>query len=135
MHIKFWFSFFSGSNAPFERWRKLKLLFKTVRQHNSTETAQQNFVKLFTYEGNNVLMCIFTKNAYFIFFRSNLYPFWTLAKIILCYSDETGFLSNCPSLMLGTAICCIQHSQPMLERGVCEFAHSFFHIFEKWTSK
>ena len=29
--------------------------------------------------------------------------------------------------MLGIAICCIQHSQAMLERGVCELAHSFFH--------
>ena len=25
------------------------------------------------------------------------------------------------------AIHCIQHSQAMLERGVCELAHSFFH--------
>ena len=38
------------------------------------------------------------------------------------------FLSDCPSLMLGSAIHCIQHSQAMLERGVCEFAHSFFHL-------
>ena len=30
--------------------------------------------------------------------------------------------------MLGIAIHCIQHSQAMLERGVCELAHSFFHI-------
>ena len=37
------------------------------------------------------------------------------------------FLSDCPSLMLGIAIYCIQHSQAMLERGVCELPHSFFH--------
>ena len=37
------------------------------------------------------------------------------------------FLSDCPSLMLGIAIRCIQHSQAMLERGVCELDHSFFH--------
>ena len=37
------------------------------------------------------------------------------------------FLSDFPSLMLGIAIHCIQHSQAMLERGVCELAHSFFH--------
>ena len=36
------------------------------------------------------------------------------------------FLSDCPSLMLGIAIHCIQHSQAMLEPGVCELAHSFF---------
>ena len=58
--------------------------------------------------------------------KSNLYPFWTVAKIILCISDETGFLSDCPLLMLGIAIRCIQHSQAMLEHGVCELAHSFF---------
>ena len=38
------------------------------------------------------------------------------------------FLSDCPSLMLEIAIHCIQHSQAMLERGVCELAHSFFHF-------
>ena len=36
------------------------------------------------------------------------------------------FLSHCQSLMLGIAIHYIQHSQAMLERGVCELAHSFF---------
>ena len=30
--------------------------------------------------------------------------------------------------MLGIAIHCIQHTQAMLERGVCELAHSFFHL-------
>ena len=39
----------------------------------------------------------------------------------------TGFLSDCPSLMLGIAIRCIQHSQAMFERGLGELAHSFFH--------
>ena len=34
-------------------------------------------------------------------------------------------------LMLGIAIHCIQHSQAMLERGVCELPHSFFHVFGK----
>ena len=29
--------------------------------------------------------------------------------------------------MLGIAIRCIQHSQAMLECGVCELTHSFFH--------
>ena len=31
--------------------------------------------------------------------------------------------------MLGIAIHCIQHSQAMMERGVCDLAHSFFHYF------
>ena len=38
------------------------------------------------------------------------------------------FLSDCQSLMLGIVIHCIQHSQAMLERGVCELADSFFHF-------
>ena len=37
------------------------------------------------------------------------------------------FLSDYLSLILGIVIHCIQHSQAMLERGVCELAHSFFH--------
>ena len=40
----------------------------------------------------------------------------------------SSFLSDCPSLMLGIAIHCIQHSQAMFERGLCELAHSFFHF-------
>ena len=31
--------------------------------------------------------------------------------------------------MLGIAIHCIQHSQVILERGVCELTHSFFHCY------
>ena len=46
---------------------------------------------------------------------------------------KSHFLSDCPSLMLGIAIHCIQHSQAMLERGVCELAHSFFHFSCSWT--
>ena len=57
----------------------------------------------------------FYSKCLFDLFKEQLYPFWTLAKIILCNSDEPGFLSDCPSLMLGIAI----HSQAMLERGVC----------------
>ena len=107
---------------------KMKDTTETVLQHNSTETAQQNFIKLCSYEGHNVkFIWICTGNAELIFLRSNLYPFWTLTKIILCNTDEISFLSDCPSLMLEIAIRCIQHSQAMLERGVCELAHSFFH--------
>ena len=46
---------------------------------------------------------------------------WGMRACSLCFS-----LSDCPSLMLGISIHCIQHSQAILERGVCEFAHSFF---------
>ena len=37
------------------------------------------------------------------------------------------FFVRLPVIMLGIAIHCIQHSQAMLERRVCELAHSFFH--------
>ena len=44
--------FFIGLTPLFnlEILPKLKILLKTVRQHNSTEIAQQNFVKLCSYE-------------------------------------------------------------------------------------
>ena len=50
-----------------------------------------------------------------------------MVKISLCKSDGTGFLSDCPSLKFGIAIRCIQYSEAMLERGVCELAHYLFH--------
>ena len=40
---------------------------------------------------------------------------------------DYDFLSDCPSLMLGIAICYMQQCQAMLECGVCELAHYFFH--------
>ena len=56
---------------------------------------------------------------YAVFQEMLIWSFWGAIYI--------PFLSDCPSLMLGIAIHCIQHSQAMLERGVCELAHSFFH--------
>ena len=48
--------FFAGSNAPFwtSNLTKMKDTTETVGQHYSTETAQQNWVKLCSYEGHNV---------------------------------------------------------------------------------
>ena len=43
-----------------------------------------------------------------------MYTFWTLDKIILCNSDETGY---------------------PFERGVCELAHSFFHYCQRNSSE
>ena len=50
----------------------------------------------------------FFRKCWFDHLRSKLYPFWNLAKIILCNSNETGFLFDCPSLMLGITIRCMQ---------------------------
>ena len=60
------------------------------------------------------------------------YAFWQ-EMLIWSFSGAIyiPFLSDCPLLMLGIAIHCIQHSQAMLERGVCELAHSFFHCIMK----
>ena len=58
---------------------------------------------------------------------------WRYAFYGKCWFDPfkgqfiSPFLSDCPSLMLGIAIHCIQHSQAMMDRGVCELAHSFVH--------
>ena len=40
---------------------------------------------------------------------------------------DYDFLSDCSSVMHDIIICYVQHSQAMLEHGVCELAHSFFH--------
>ena len=37
------------------------------------------------------------------------------------------FLSDCPSQIYDVAIRYVQYCQAMLERGICELAHSFFH--------
>ena len=80
-------------------------------QRNSFETARQNFVKLCSYEGHNVQICIFTGNADLILLRSNLYPLFFQLPVTNAW--------NCHSLYTA-----------MLEHGVCELAHSFFHCFQ-----
>ena len=67
--------FFLGAMPLFElrNLTKMKDSTETVGQHNATETAQQNCVKLCSYEGHNVWICIFTGNADLILLRSNLY--------------------------------------------------------------
>ena len=108
-----------------EIWPKWKIL-KTILQRNSTETFNRiswHFVVM------KDIMCRYAflqEMLIWSFLRSNLYPFWTLVKIIFETGFQTGFLSDCPSLMLGIAIPCLQHSQAILEHGVCELAHSFF---------
>ena len=64
----------------------------------------------------------------FDLFKEQIISLWTLAKIF-CATQMKLVLSDCSSLMFGIAIRCIQHSQAMLERGLCELAHSFFHSF------
>ena len=86
MHIywKFLFILFLGI-TPFFNFRnlaKMKDTTGTACQRNSSETAQQNFVKLFSYEGHNLYMRISTGNFYSFFFRSYaLFELRNLAKM------------------------------------------------------
>ena len=85
-----------------EIWPKLKALLKTVRQFKSTHPLNRiswNFVVM---KDMPIVMC---RKAFLQeMLIWSFYPFWTLAKIILCNLDETGFLSDCLLLMLGIAI-------------------------------
>ena len=56
---------FLGSYAPFElrNSAKIKKKLLTDCQRNSSETPQQNLVKLCTYEGHTVYMFIFTEHS------------------------------------------------------------------------
>ena len=53
-------------------------------------------------------------------------PLKPLNRISWNFVVMKDILSDSPSLMLGIAIRCIQHSQAILKRGVCKLAHSFF---------
>ena len=152
---------------------------ETVGRLNSSETAQQNFLKLCSNEEHYMQMCISTGHFDSIFFWEQCpffnFEIWRKWKILLkllvsttplkplnriawnfvvmkvkcvdkhfyrkCWFDPfkeqfiSPFLSDCTSLKLGIAIHCIQHSQAMLERGVCELAHSFFHFKRKYDNK
>ena len=113
-------TFFLGV-TPFlnlENWRKWKILLKQLVSTTPLKPLNRiawNFVVM------NDIMC---RCAF-------------LQKMLVDPFEEqiiSPFLSDCPSLMLGIAIHYIQHSQAMLERGVCELAHSFFHFsFDLFT--
>ena len=66
---------------------------ETVCQRNSTETAPQNFVKLCSYEGQNVKICIFTGNADLIFFGAIYIPFEIWSKLFCATQMKLVF---CP---------------------------------------
>ena len=74
---KFWFILFSRSYdlLNLETWSKWDTT-ETGCQHNSSETAQQNFLKLCSCEGHNVDDVNIHRKFWFNFF-SWLHPFWT----------------------------------------------------------
>ena len=71
--------FLSRSFALFQfrNLAKMKETTETVCQHNSSETAQQNFVKLCSYEGQTMWMCIST-GTFNPFFFLRVTPFFNL---------------------------------------------------------
>ena len=96
----------------FQIWRKWKILLKQLVSTTPLKLLNRiawNFVVM------KDILC-----RYAFLQEMLIWSFWGAIYI--------PFLSDCPSLMLGIAIHCIQHSQAMLERGVCELAHSFFHL-------
>ena len=100
IHRKYSYSiFFWGGMLLFEL-RNLTKIKDSKQFVSAIETAQQNFVKLSSNEGHNVLICILTENTELIFLKSNLYPFLTLAKIICENQMELVFCSIAPHLCL-----------------------------------
>ena len=116
IHRKFCFYFFSLNYALFELRNltkmKLKILLKQLVSTTPLKPLNR-IARNFVFMKDIMCRYAFLQEMLInlILLRSNLYPL---------------FLSDCPSLMLGIAIHCIQQSQAMLERGVCELAHSFF---------
>ena len=64
------FDSLSGNYAPYElkKLSKIKYTIRQVCQRNSSETAQQKFMELCSYEGHNGMMCIFGGISYLNFF-------------------------------------------------------------------
>ena len=99
----------------FEIWRKWKILLKQLVSTTPLKPLNRiawNFVVM------KDILC-----RYAFLQEMLIWSFWGAIYI--------PFFVQLPvPIMLGIAIHCIQHSQAMLERGVCELAHSFFHF--KW---
>ena len=119
IHRKFWFNFFFWEQCPFlnfEIWRKWKILLKQLVGTTPLKPLNRivwNFV---------VMKDIMCKYAYLQ--EMLIWYFWGAIYI--------PFFVQLPVTNAWIAIHCIQHSQAMLERGVCDLAHSFFHLPCSW---
>ena len=133
IHRKFWFIFFSLRITPFfnieilPKWQihvLLEQMSSTTSLKRSTEFPDLwNFVVM----KDIPCRCAYPQEILIQFFFSPSYALFELRNLAKM-KVTTGFLSDCLSLMLGIAIPCIEHSQAMLEHGVCELAYSFFHV-------
>ena len=82
------FDSLSGNYAPYEQKNLSKIKY-TVCQCNFSETAQQNFMELCSYEGHNGMMCIYRGISYLIFFPGNYAPFELRRLSKIRYTTET----------------------------------------------
>ena len=111
--------FFLGGMLLFEL-RTLKILLKTVCQRHRKPL-------------NRILWnCVLMMDIVYIYTFSHKMLIWSFQGAIyilfeLCQIYFVQLRWNWFSVWLEIDIRCIQHSQAMLERGVCELAHSFFH--------
>ena len=112
--------FFLGvtSFLNLEIWPKWKILLKTACQRNSSETAQQNFVKLC-----NCLDVHFYRKCWFDLLKEQFVSLLNFGQNYFVQLRWNWFSVRLP---VTNAWNC--HSQAMLERGVCELAYSFFHL-------
>ena len=114
IHRKFWFHFFLGF-TPFlnlEIWPKWKILLKQLVSTTPLKLLNRiawNFVVM------KDIMC-----RYAFIQEMLIWSFWGAIYIPFFVRLPVPNAWNCHSLY-------IQPSQAMLERGVCELAHSFFH--------
>ena len=96
----------------FEMWRKWKILLKQLISTTPLKPLNKiawNFV---------VMKNIMCRSAFLL--EMLIWSFWEAIYIPFSVRLPVSNAWNCHSLY-------IQHSQAMLERGVCELAHSFFH--------
>ena len=123
IHRKFWFHFFSRSYAPFELRNLAKMKDTTVFLVSATPLKPLNRIAW------NFVVMKDIMWRYAFLQEMLIWSFWGAIYI--------PFFVWLPVAMLGIAIHRIQHSQAMLERGVCELAHSFFHlnIWIRFTQK
>ena len=118
IHRTFWFNFLSGSNAPFlnfEIWRKWKILLKQLVSTTPLKPLNRiswNFVVM------KDIMC-----RYAFLQKILIRSFWGAIYIPFFVRLPVTNAWNCHSLYTAFS--------RMLERGVCELAHSFFH---SWSS-
>ena len=113
--------FFLGV-TPFlnlEIWRKWKILLKQFV--STTPLKPLNRIAL------NFVVMKDIMFRYAFFQEMLIWSFWGAIYIPFFVRLPVPYAWNCHSLY-------IQHSQAMLERGVCELAHSFFHFLITYWS-